>query len=46
MIQPIPAIDPDRARWEGDTLLAYAICAGKHRATVEAWDEARAEQGK
>lgn len=40
MVQPIPALDPERAAWEAETLLGYAICAGKHRAVIEAWSEA------
>ena len=40
MVHPIPALDPERAAWEAETLLGYAICAGKHRAAIEAWSEA------
>ena len=39
-IAPMPPIDPDRAVWEGDVLFSYAECAGKHLATVRAWNEA------
>lgn len=46
MVQPISAIDPERAAWEAETLLGYAICAGKHRATIEAWTEAAKGKGE
>lgn len=42
LLPPVPErlIDPDRLQWEADVLLAYAECAGKHAATVAAWQKA------
>ena len=34
---PVPLIDPPRAEWEAELLLAYGDCAARHRLTVEAW---------
>jgi len=34
---PDPMIDPARLIWELDAINAYADCAARHRATVEAW---------
>lgn len=40
---PIPLLDPDRAQWEGDVLASYRECAGKHRATIGAWNDSLKE---
>lgn len=34
---PKPLIDPARIQWEVDVIYAYAACAARHHATVEAW---------
>jgi hypothetical protein len=37
---PSPLIDPLRAEWEADLLLAYGDCGARHRLTVDAWPQA------
>jgi len=34
---PDPFVDPDRAIWENALISQYGDCAGRHRATVDAW---------
>ncbi len=36
---PQPLIDPDRAQWELDMIYAYAECAARHHAAIEAWQK-------
>jgi hypothetical protein len=36
-------LDPDRTIWENMMIAAYGDCAGRHRATVEAWPKSPAE---
>lgn len=43
---PDPLVDPDRLQWEADVTYAYAECAAKHRATVNAWKDAAQAAGK
>lgn len=38
---PVPLIDPARLQWEVDLMFAYAACAARHAATVDAWADAR-----
>jgi len=37
---PVPLIDPSRAEWEAEILLAYGDCAARHRFAVDAWPQA------
>ncbi|KQM21527.1 hypothetical protein ASE49_14045 [Novosphingobium sp. Leaf2] len=34
---PVSLVDPDRGTWEEAIIATYGDCAGRHRATVEAW---------
>ena len=38
---PAPLLDPDRSVWELAMIALYGDCAGRHRATVQAWPKAR-----
>jgi hypothetical protein len=42
--QPVPLIDPPRAEWEAELMLAYGDCAARHRLTVEAWPVANVDK--
>jgi hypothetical protein len=36
-IPPDPLIDPERARWEADTVMRLETCKGKHKAAINGW---------
>jgi hypothetical protein len=40
----VPLIDPPRAEWEAELMLAYGDCAARHRLTVEAWPVANVDK--
>ena len=40
---PTPLVDPERSFWEEQIISLYGDCAGRHRATVQAWPEDHGE---